>query len=338
MKFCQQLSSYLRTKEYSGNRLFNDMFEQAVLCDQGGYDSVALTEHHLINILMMPAPLHFAIKIAQATERINIITAVVVLPLHDMRVYAGEVIASQIFTNNRLILGVGRGAFAYEMALLDSPLDESREKFNESLDVLNALLTKEEVSWKGKYYNFDKLTVMPRPMTENGPPIMMAVLNPEGIYQCTKKGFHILTTPLSGDHQLMLDQVDGFNRAKQELGQKGEDLSLSLSRVAFIAKNEKDKIEKLEMAYEYYSRFDNVFTGPGKVSHGMIDILPRKQSMEELDESLLICSVEEMIDKLSPYEEIGIDRLILNMNFGASQKDTMTSIQQFSEKVIPHFS
>ena len=338
MKFCQQLSSYLRTKEYTGNRLFNDMFEQAVLCDQGGYDSVALTEHHLINILMMPAPLHFAIKIAQATKKINIITAVVVLPLHDMRVYAGEVIASQIFTNNRLILGVGRGAFAYEMALLDSPLEKSREKFNESLDVLNALLTKEEVTWKGKYYNFDKLTVMPRPMTENGPPIMMAVLNPEGIYQCTKKGFHILTTPLSGDHQLMLDQVDGFNRAKKELGQKGEDLSLSLSRVAFISKNEKDKREKLEMAYEYYSRFDNVFTGPGKVSHGMIDILPRKQSMEELNESLLICSVEEMIDKLSPYEEIGIDRLILNMNFGASQQDTMTSIQQFAEKVSPHFS
>ena len=70
----------------------------------------------------------------------------------------------------------------------------------------------------------------------------------------------------------------------------------------------------------------------------MIDILPRKQTIEELDESILVCSIEEMIDKLSPYEEIGIDRLILNMNFGASQKDTMTSIQQFSEKVIPHFS
>jgi hypothetical protein len=56
-----------------------------------------------------------------------------------------------------------------------------------------------------------------------------------------------------------------------------------------------------------------------------------------LDKSILVCSVEEMIDKLSPYEEIGIDRLILNMNFGASQKDTMTSIEQFAEKVIPHF-
>jgi hypothetical protein len=45
-----------------------------------------------------------------------------------------------------------------------------------------------------------------------------------------------------------------------------------------------------------------------------------------------------MIDQLSPYEEIGIDRLILNMNFGASHEDTMTSIEEFSSKVIPHFT
>ena len=47
---------------------------------------------------------------------------------------------------------------------------------------------------------------------------------------------------------------------------------------------------------------------------------------------------EEMIDKLSPYSEAGIDRVILNMNFGASHKDTMNSIQSFAEKVVPHFS
>ena len=337
MKFCQQLSAYLKVKEYTGYRLYQDMFEQAILCDQGGYDSVGLTEHHLINILMMPAPLQFAVKIAEATKNIKIITAVAVLPIHDMRIFAGEVIASQMFTDDRLILGVGRGAFACEMSLLGSPLEDSRDKFNESLEVLRALLSEEEVSWKGKYYNFESLTVMPRPMTKNGPGIMMAVLNPEGIYACTKKGFHIMTTPLSGNHQLMLDQVDGFVRGKNELGDKGKDLTLSLSRVAFIAKNESDRKEKIEMAYEYYSRFDNVFTGPGIVNNGMIKVLPRKQSIEELAESLLICTADEMIDKLSPYQEAGIDRVILNMNFGASHKDTMTSIQHFAEKVTPHF-
>ena len=338
MKFCQQLSAYLRVKEYTGRQLYKDMFEQAILCDQGGYDSVGITEHHLINILMMPAPLQFAVKITGATKKIKIITAVAVLPIHDMRVFAGEVIAAQMFTDNRLILGVGRGAFACEMAQLDSPLEDSREKFNESLEVLQKLLSEEEVSWHGKHYNFESLTVMPRPMTENGPSIMMAVLDPEGIYACTKRGFHIMTTPLSGDHQLMLDQVDGFARAKAELGDKGKDLSISLSRVAFIVKNELDRKEKIEMAYEYYSRFDNVFTGPGIVNKGMIKVLPRKQSIEELAESLLVCTAEEMIDKLSPYKEAGIDRVILNMNFGASHKDTIQSIHRFSEDVIPYFS
>ena len=150
MKFCQQLSAYLKVKEYTGHRLYQDMFEQAILCDQGGYDSVGLTEHHLINILMMPAPLQFAVKIAEATKNIKIITAVAVLPIHDMRIFAGEVIASQMFTDDRLILGVGRGAFACEMALLGSPLEDSRDKFNESLDVLRELLSAEEVSWKGR--------------------------------------------------------------------------------------------------------------------------------------------------------------------------------------------
>jgi alkanesulfonate monooxygenase SsuD/methylene tetrahydromethanopterin reductase-like flavin-dependent oxidoreductase (luciferase family) len=320
-----------------GYRLYQDMFEQAVLCDRTGYESVALTEHHLINILMMPAPLQFAVKIAGATKNIKIITAVGVLPIHDMRIYAGEVIAAQMFTDDRLILGVGRGAFACEMALLGSPLEESRDKFNESLDVLTTLFAEEEVSWKGVFYNFDSLTVMPRPMTKNGPPIMMAVLNPEGIYACTKRGFHIMTTPLAGNHQLMLDQVDGFNRARAEMGDVGKDLTLSLSRGAFIVDNEADKKAKLEQAYEYFARFDNVFTGPGVVKNGMIEILPRKQTMEELADSLLICTPEEMIDQLSLYREIGIDRMILNMNFGASHRDTMDSIQRFSEEVIPHF-
>ena len=33
------------------------------------------------------------------------------------------------------ILGVGRGAFAWEMARLGSPIDQSREKFRESLEI-----------------------------------------------------------------------------------------------------------------------------------------------------------------------------------------------------------
>jgi alkanesulfonate monooxygenase SsuD/methylene tetrahydromethanopterin reductase-like flavin-dependent oxidoreductase (luciferase family) len=338
VEFSIQLSADYPDKSYGGDNVYRDMLNEAILADRLGYDAVSLTEHHLISILMMPAPLQFAVKIAAHTEQIKIMTSVVVLPLHDMRVYAGEVVVADIFTEGRLMLGVGRGAFRYEMERLGVPMEETQARFNESLDVLQALLSREEVSWDGTYYKFDPLTIMPRPVTPGGPPMMMAVMNPEGIYHCTKRGFHIQTTPLSGNHQLLVDQVNGFNRAKQEMEQEGEHLTLTLSRVCFVAQSEADRRAKVEAAYSYYSRFDNVFTGPGIVDNGMIRQLPRKQTIDELAESLLIGQPQEIIDKLGPYADLGIDRVIINPNFGTDPQGTLDCLQCFAEEVMPHFT
>lgn len=337
MEFSIQLSAYYPDTAYGGRRLYQDMLEQAVLCDRLGYAAVTLTEHHVINILLMPAPLQFAVKIASTTKRLKVMTAVVVLPLHDMRVLAGEIVCADIFTEGRLLLGVGRGAFGFEMDRMGVPLDISREKFDESLNVLIALLTEEEVSWDGKYYKFDPLTIQPRPMTQPMPPIMIAAVTPEAIYHSTRRGFHIQTTPLSGDYQQMLDQVAAFRRGKSELGDSSEALTLSMSRVAYLVGNDADRLAKTELAHDYYSRFDNVYNGPGIVEHGAIAPLPRKQTMQELGENLLICTPAEMVDKLGPYAEAGVDCFILNINFGATQAETLDSIQRFAEEVMPHF-
>jgi len=338
MKFSIQLSADYPDKSYGGDRVYADMLEQAKLGDHLGFDAVSITEHHLINVLMMPAPLQFAVKIAAHTEHVKIMTSVVVLPLHDMRLFAGEVVAADIFTDGRLMLGVGRGAFGYEIERLGVPMAETQARFNESLDVLQALLSREEVSWDGEYYRFDPITIMPRPVRMGGPQMMMAVMNPEGIYHCTKRGFHIQTTPLAGNHQLLVDQVGGFSRAKDEIGPAGEALTLSLSRVACVARNAADARAKLETAEAYYRRFDNVFTGPGIVDAGMVRPLPRKQSIGDLAESLLICTPQEMTDKLGVYADLGIDRVILNVNFGLDQNETMDCLASFAQNVMPHFA
>lgn len=338
MEFSVQLSAYYPDKSYGGDSVYADMLAQAMLADRLGFDAVSITEHHLMNILMMPAPLQFAVKIAAHTDAIKILTSIVVLPLHDMRTYAGEVVVADIFTEGRLMLGVGRGAFAFEMERMGVPMDETRERFDESLEVLQALLRDEEVAWDGKYYKFDALTVMPRPVSPGGPQLMMAVMNPEGIYHCTKRGFHIQTTPLAGHHQLLVDQVAGFTRAREEMADEGAHLTLSLSRVAHVARSDKDQQNKIDQAHDYYSRFDNVYTGPGLLENGMIAPLPRKQTRDELAESLLICTPQEMIDQLAVYSELGIDRVILNVNFGVSQDETLEAIQCFAEEVMPHFT
>ena len=338
MEFSIQLSADYPDKSYGGDAVYADMLNQAELADNFGFDAVSITEHHLMNCLMMPAPLQFAVKIAAHTSRVKIMTSIVVLPLHDMRTYAGEVVVADILTDGRLMLGVGRGAFKYEMERLGVPMDETQSRFNESLDVLQALLEQEEVSWDGDYYKFDPITIMPRPLKPGGPGMMMAVMNPEGIYQCTKRGFHIQTTPLSGNHQLLLDQVEGFNNAKHEMGDEGTELTLSLSRVGFVANSVAEKKTIIEQADRYYSRFDNVFTGPGIVENGMVKPLPRKQSIEDLAESLLIGTPQEITDKLEPYQKLGIDRVIINPNFGCDAQLTLDALQCFAEEVVPNFT
>ncbi|UXX81532.1 LLM class flavin-dependent oxidoreductase [Roseovarius pelagicus] len=338
MEFDLHFTMDYHDKSHGGDRIYKDMVDQAILADKLGYKSVSVTEHHLLEIGVMPAPLTAAVKIAAHTKNLEIITGVVVLPLHDMRIYAGEVIVADIFCEGRLILGVGRGAYKFEMERLDVPMDEARERFDESLNILQALLSEEEVSWDGKYYKFAPLTVMPRPVTPGGPPMLMAVLNPEAIYHCSKRGFNILTTPLAGDKIHFKAQVDAFNRGKQELEEQGDKLQLIVSRSGHIATSEAQKQKKLEQAHHHFSRFDNIFTGPVIVDAGTVRSLPRTQTIEELEQNLLICPPQEMVDRLGQFLDLGIDRISLNMNFGPSQEETMETIQCIVEEVMPHFS
>ncbi|MGI9311582.1 MAG: LLM class flavin-dependent oxidoreductase [bacterium] len=337
MDFSIQLSAYYASHEVGGRRLYGDMLAQAELADRLGFAAVSITEHHLINILLMPAPLQFAVKIACATERVEIMTSVLVLPLHDMRILAGQLVCADIFTDGRLMAGVGRGAFAYEMERLGVPMTESRERFDESLAVLQTLLREEEVSWRGKYYRFEPLTIMPRP-DGDGPPIMLSALAPEAIYHCAKRGFHVQTTPLAGDDAHMRAQVDAFHRGKAESGARGAATTLSLSRVAFVAENDADRRAKIEIAHRYYGQFDNVFSGAGIVERGLIAPTMRRASLAETARNLHICTAAEMIDQLAPYAQVGVDRFILNINFGADQAETLDAIQRFAEEVMPHFT
>jgi flavin-dependent trigonelline monooxygenase, oxygenase component len=337
MLFNNFLGVYYRDTSYGGERLYADMLAQAKLVDRLGFRGVTIPEHHLINILLIPDPLQFAVKVASITEHLEIVTSVCQLPLHDMRIFAGQVIQADILCDGRLVLGVGRGAFAYELARMGKPIEESRERFDESLNVLLALLAREEVSWDGKYYRFAPITVMPRPRATGAPPIMIAALIPEAIEASARRGLHIQTTPLNASVDKMREQVDAFKRGKAACGDAGRDLRLALMRVCCVAKDDADARRMLDLAHDYYGRFQNVFTGPGIVERGSIKALPLKQTKEELRESLLICTASEMIDRLKLYEELGVDELIMNVNIGHGNEESLEALERFADGVMPFF-
>ena len=52
----------------------------------------------------------------------------------------------------------------------------------------------------------------------------------------------------------------------------------------------------------------------GLRGHGESPLSDGDFVLNDLAKSLLICTRQEMIDKLAPYAELGIDRLILSLN------------------------
>ena len=336
MDFNHFLTSYMPDPKIGSKLHFDNMLEQAVLAEKLGYSNISIPEHHLVNILMMPSPLQMAVKIASITKKINITTGIAVLPLHDMRTYAGEVATADILTDGRLILGVGRGAFAWEMKSLGTPIETSKEKFVESLEVLQKLLKEKDVSHKGKYYNFEPITIMPRPISKSIQ-MMIAAMDLNSIKDAASRGFHVQSTVLSGNKELLIQRVNAFKEGCEILGEEGKLLKLSMQRMAYLAKDEKDAEEKNRLAYEYYKRFDNMFTGPGKVKRGEVEPLERNQTYEEMKKNLLICPANEMIDKLSIYAEAGVDEIIISSSFGQNQNDLIESMHRISEEIIPYF-
>ena len=336
MDFNHFLTSYMPDPKIGSKLHFDNMLEQAVLAEKLGYSTISIPEHHLVNILMMPSPLQMAVKIASITKKINITTGIAVLPLHDMRTYAGEVATADILTDGRLILGVGRGAFAWEMKSLGTPIETSKEKFVESLEVLQKLLKEKEVSHKGKYYNFEPITIMPRPISKSIQ-MMIAAMDLNSIKDAASRGFHVQSTVLSGNKELLIQRVNAFKEGCEILGEEGKLLKLSMQRMAYLAKDEKDAEEKNRLAYEYYKRFDNMFTGPGKVKRGEVEPLERNQTYEEMKKNLLICPANEMIDKLSIYAEAGVDEIIISSSFGQNQNDLIESMLRICEELIPYF-
>ena len=313
MDFIHFLSSHMLDPKQGGKRLYKEVLEQALHAEACGFQGVGIPEHHLVNVLLIPSPLQMAVKIAAHTKRVSLVTSVCQLPLRDMRVFAGEVVQAQVLCEGRLMLGVGKGAFAYETERIGVPFGQTKPLFEEDMRVLEALLTGEEVSWKGDHYSFEPLTIMPRP--EDPIPLMVAVMAPPGIEAAAKAGYHVQTTPLGGTHQQLVDQVSAFNRGKAAAG-RALDTRLSLQRGMFLVNSEKDRRFIAERAYDYFKSFDNVFGGPGIVDQGIIRPLPRSQTLEELAANILVCGRDEMIDRLSVYTELGIDEVIATSNYG----------------------
>ena len=160
-----------------------------------GVASVWLAEYHFSPISVLSSPITVASAIAARTEQIRIGLGVLLLPLgHPVRL-AEDLATLDHISRGRLDFGVGRGTFPDTHDGFNSPFEESRDRFNEYLEVIIKAWTTDQFSFEGKYYNCQDLYVRPKPVQTPHPPIWVGVTSAETFPIVGRMGYPIIINP-----------------------------------------------------------------------------------------------------------------------------------------------
>jgi alkanesulfonate monooxygenase SsuD/methylene tetrahydromethanopterin reductase-like flavin-dependent oxidoreductase (luciferase family) len=103
----------------------------ALQAEMWGFDSIWTVEHHFTSYAMCPDPLQLLTYLAGQTRRIQLGTAVIVLPWHDPVRLAEQITLLDNLSGGRMLLGIGRGIAKVEYDGFRVPMDTSRQRFIE---------------------------------------------------------------------------------------------------------------------------------------------------------------------------------------------------------------
>ena len=108
-------------------------------------NSLFALEHHFTGYAMSPAPTQLLSYYAGRTKRIQLGTAVIVLPWHDPVRVAEQIALLDILCGGRCLFGFGRGAARVEYEGFRIPMGEARPRFVEAAQIIVKALAKDSL-------------------------------------------------------------------------------------------------------------------------------------------------------------------------------------------------
>ena len=337
---------------------FSEAFSLVDAAESGGLDGVWLAERHFAaprNPLddqgagipsIVAAPLIMASAIAARTERLRIGVAVNVLPLnHPIRMAEEAATVDQV-SRGRFDFGVGRSGFARSYEGYGIPYSESRERFQECLDVILAAWSNERFSHQGKFYTFDDVCVLPKPYQKPYPPVRVAATTMDTFPRVGSQGYNIFVGLRGMDRPDLARNLEVYREAWQEAGHAGDGDVLLRIPVYVAETDELALSEAQESTMRSYRRMAQNFANSATVagaapSEERIERGRRLASVTYEDlmrDRLAYGSPESVAHKLSEIqEELQLSGVITEMNVGGliPQDRVLNSLRLFTQEVMP---
>ena len=182
-----------------------------------GFDSLWGLEHHFTGYAMSPAPTQLLAYFAGRTKRIQLGTAVIVLPWHDPVRVAEQIALLDIMCGGRCLFGFGRGAASTEYEGFRIPMDEARPRFAEAAEIVVKALANESFEHDGQFFKIPRMSIRPRPMSNPERRFYASSVSPESAEVIAKLGFGMLMI-MQNEWEKCRQDIDAFQSMSAQAG------------------------------------------------------------------------------------------------------------------------
>ena len=103
---------------------------------------------------------------AAITQRIKLITGIVILPQRQTTLVAKQAAAIDVLSGGRLVLGIAVGWNPVEFEALGEDFHNRGKRIEEQIDVMRALWTKKVVNYQGRWHTIRQAGLKPFPVQQ----------------------------------------------------------------------------------------------------------------------------------------------------------------------------
>jgi alkanesulfonate monooxygenase SsuD/methylene tetrahydromethanopterin reductase-like flavin-dependent oxidoreductase (luciferase family) len=311
--------------------------EQIQYSEALGFDYCLIAEHHFSNYGHSPAPLMQALYIGQRTRRLKIGTAAVILPVWQPLRLAEEVAVLDNLIDGRFLCGVGRGYQPYEMAGFGRHLPESRQRFQETMEVLLKAWTQEEsFTYDGKFVKVtNPVTVFPKPLQKPYPQLLLMGTSVDSMRVAAQLDMLPFSSSMMGMEGVRA-QFGALVHAHAALGKPLATLRLGLQCMTHVAPTDEEAYEALP--YVRWQTRAQRGLNRQEVANGRVNASPFQGELDDKSflDRLFFGSPETVIDKFKRAASVGVTHISNWMMFGGIEHEKlMRSIRLMGEEVIP---
>ena len=312
---------------------FQGLIEQTRLIRDNGYDAIWLGQHFLSAPDQYLQTTPMLARLAAEAGDMKLGTNLLLLPLMNPVDIAEQYATMDVISGGKLILGVGLGYRDAEFEAFQLRKKDRVGRLEEGVEILKRLWTEENVSFEGKHFTLDNVTISPRPIQKPRPQIWFGATADPAIRRAAVQGDAWIATSMT-EWGEMEQQVALYHQTRKEAGLP-EKVEFAKCVELYVGDDKESAVKEAEpyigakyKAYYSWGMGDNV---PGNSGAGMSDFAELTRNR------FIIGGVDDVIqDCLYHRDTLGVTHLIVRLNFpGMPMELVRRSIERFGKEVIP---